>query len=72
MGGLPDGCLVAIVCSGFLFAAVHLGKNPRELLLSLPGGLASAYLAYRCNSWLVPATLHVAVAAVTAALVYLK
>ena len=70
--GLPDGCFVAVVCSGFLFAAVHLGKNPRELLLSLPGGLASAYLAYRCNSWLVPAALHFAVAAVTAALVYLN
>lgn len=70
--GLPDGCLVAVVCSGFLFAAVHFGKNPRELLLSLPGGLASAYLAYRCNSWLVPVTLHFAIAAVTAALVYLN
>lgn len=69
--GLADGCTSAIICSGVLFASVHLGKNPRELLLSLPGGLASAYLAYRTNSLLVPAALHFAVGAVATVLVHL-
>ena len=68
--GLPDGCREAVVCSGVLFASVHLGKNQRELLLSLPGGLASAYLAYRTNSLLDPAALHFAVVAFWTALVH--
>ena len=69
--GLPDGCFVAVVFSSVLFASVHLGKNPRELFLSLPGGLASAYLAFRTNSLLVPAALHFIVGAVATVLVYL-
>lgn len=60
--GLPDGCLLSITVSALLFALVHVGKDPRELLLSLPGGLAQGYLAYRTNSWLVPLMLHVATA----------
>lgn len=70
--GLPDGCTAAVICSGVLFASVHLGKNPRELVLSMPGGLASAYLAYRTNSLLVPAALHFTVGAVATVLVHLR
>ncbi|MFQ5494039.1 MAG: CPBP family intramembrane glutamic endopeptidase [Phycisphaerae bacterium] len=64
--GLPPGCGAAVVCSGLLFAAVHLTKDPRELLLSLPGGLALAYIAYRTNSLLTPFVLHMATAATAA------
>jgi len=60
--GLPDGCLAAVLVSGLLFGAIHLGKDPRELLLSIPGGMALAYLAYRTNSWLTPFALHLATA----------
>lgn len=60
--GLPDGCLPALLTSAMLFGLVHLGKNPRELLLSLPGGLVLAYIAYRTNSWLTPFILHLATA----------
>ena len=56
--GLPDGCLGAVLLSGLLFCMVHAGKNPRELLLSYPGGTFLAYLAYRCNSWHAPYLLH--------------
>ena len=61
--GLPPGCVAAILTSGVIFALVHFGKHPRELLLSLPGGLAQAYIAYRTNTWLVPLVLHLATAA---------
>ncbi len=61
--GLPNGCAAAIVTSGVLFALVHFGKHPRELVLALPGGLAQAYIAYRTNTWLVPLVLHLATAA---------
>ncbi|HEY3242063.1 MAG TPA: CPBP family intramembrane glutamic endopeptidase [Phycisphaerae bacterium] len=60
--GLRDGCLVAILASAALFALVHLGKDSREMLLSIPGGLAEAYLAYRTNSLLTPMVLHLATA----------
>ena len=60
--GLPAGCGVAMVVSAFLFGAFHVGKDPREALLSWPGGLALAYLAYRTNSWVVPLLLHSATA----------
>ena len=56
--GLPDGCLGAVLLSGLLFGMVHAGKNPRELLLSFPGGTFLAFLAYRCNSWHAPYLLH--------------
>lgn len=56
--GLPDGCLTAVIVGGLLFGAVHLGKDPRELLLSIPGGTALAYIAFRTNSWTVPFALH--------------
>jgi len=60
--GLPRGCAVAMVGSAALFGFIHVGKDVRELLLSFPGGLASAYLAYRSNSWLTPLALHLATA----------
>lgn len=60
--GLPEGCVLAIIVSGLLFGMIHLGKNPRELLLSVPGGLLQGYLAYRTNTWLVPLGLHIATA----------
>ncbi len=60
--GLPDGCLPAMMTSTLLFGLVHLGKNPRELVLSLPGGLALAYIAYRSNTWLTTFVLHLATA----------
>lgn len=60
--GLPQGCVFAIVGSGLLFGFIHWGKDARELVLSLPGGVAMAYLAYRTNSWLVPFLLHLATA----------
>ncbi|UCE60116.1 MAG: CPBP family intramembrane metalloprotease [Phycisphaerales bacterium] len=61
--GLPAASLPAVLTSGALFCAVHLGKHPRELLLSLPGGLASAYIAFRSNSWFIPFALHLATSA---------
>jgi len=60
--GLPDGCLPAIVASAMLFGLVHIGKDPRELVLSLPGGVALGYIAYRTNTWLTPFVLHLATA----------
>ncbi len=67
--GLPDGCGVAIIASGLLFGLVHAGKDPRELLLSVPGGIVSAYLAYRTNSWLTPFVLHLATAGTALAMI---
>jgi hypothetical protein len=60
--GLPGGCVPAIVASAVLFSLVHVGKDARELLLSLPGGVALGYLAYRTNTWLTPFVLHLATA----------
>ena len=60
--GLRDGCVPPILASATLFGLVHVGKDPRELLLSLPGGLALAYLAYRSNTWLIPFIIHTATA----------
>jgi hypothetical protein len=60
--GLPDGCVPPVLASATLFGLVHVGKDPRELLLSVPGGLALAYLAYRSNSWAIPFILHTATA----------
>ncbi len=56
--GLRAGCLLPIVLSGVLFWMAHLTKDPRELMLSLPGGIALAFLAYRSNSALVPFLTH--------------
>ncbi len=56
--GLRTGCLLPIVLSGVLFWMAHLTKDPRELMLSLPGGMALAFLAYRSNSALVPFVIH--------------
>jgi hypothetical protein len=66
--GLPEACAWAIVGSAFLFALVHLGKDPREFVLSLPGGAALAYLAYRTNSMFTPLLLHLATAATACAM----
>ncbi len=67
--GLPDGCLLAVLASAMLFGLVHLGKDPRELLLSLPGGVALGYLSYRTNTWLVPFVLHLATAGTACAMI---
>ena len=58
--GLAEGCVFAILLAGPLFGAVHVGKDPRELLLSIPGGIVLGYIAYRANTWLVPLVLHLA------------
>ncbi len=63
--GLPDGCVAAILVSTILFGLVHLGKDPRELTMSLPGGLALAWIAYRTNTWLTTLILHLATAGTT-------
>lgn len=60
--GLPRDCAFAVLGSALLFAMVHVGKDPRELVLSLPGGIILAYLAYRTNSFLTPLILHLATA----------
>jgi hypothetical protein len=60
--GLRDGCLTAMLASAALFALIHLSKDPRETLLSIPGGIAEAYLAYRTDSLLTPLLLHLATA----------
>jgi hypothetical protein len=62
--GLADRCVLVVLASGCLFFVVHIGKDSREMWLSLFGGFASAYLAYRCNSWLAPFALHVATAGI--------
>lgn len=66
--GLRDGCLLAVFASAALFTAIHIGKDPRELLLSFPGGVGLAYVAYRTNTWLIPYLLHAATAAIACAL----
>lgn len=60
--GVPDHGEWAVLASGVLFALVHWGKDARELLLSLPGGIASAYLAYRTDTLATPLLLHLATA----------
>ncbi len=60
--GLPRSCVFAVLGSACLFALVHVGKNPHELILSVPGGVILAYLAYRTNSFLTPFVLHIATA----------
>jgi hypothetical protein len=69
--GLPDGCLFAVLGSAFLFFLVHVGKDSREMVLSLGGGAASAWLAYRTNSCVTPFLLHVATAGATLGLMLL-
>ena len=44
---------------------VHLGKDWREAVLSLPGGIAVAYVAYRGDSWGIPFLLHALTAGTT-------
>ncbi|MFQ5414220.1 MAG: CPBP family intramembrane glutamic endopeptidase, partial [Phycisphaerae bacterium] len=66
--GLPDGCVAAVLLSGVLFAWMHVGKDLREAALSLPGGIAMAYVAYRTNSVLVPLLLHAATAGTACAM----
>lgn len=60
--GLRDGCVGAIVLSALLFGLIHAPKDPRELLLSFPGGAGMGYLAFRSNSLLTPFLLHVVTA----------
>lgn len=56
--GLSDGSVLPIAVSALVFGMVHLGKHPRELLLSFPGGVVIVFLALRCNSWFVPFMIH--------------
>lgn len=58
--GIPEGCVGAMVFQAIVFAGCHANKAPVEALLSLPGGLALGYVAYRCNSVLCPLLLHIA------------
>jgi hypothetical protein len=67
--GLRAGCVPAIATSAMLFGLIHVGKDPRELWLSIPGGVALAYLAYRTNSWLTPFVLHIATAGTACAMI---
>jgi len=62
---LQPGCGFAILGSATLFGLVHVGKDWREAVLSLPGGLALAFIAYRGNSWLTPFLLHALTAGTT-------
>ncbi len=68
--GLPDRCLLAIGGSTVAFFLLHLGKDPRELAVSVLNGILLAYVAYRTNSWLVPFIVH-GLAAVASFLVIL-
>ncbi|MGD2110844.1 MAG: CPBP family intramembrane metalloprotease [Phycisphaerae bacterium] len=67
--GLPAGCVPAVLASAALFGVAHAVKDFRELLLSLPGGVALAFIAYRTNSWLTPFALHVATAGTACAMI---
>jgi len=67
--GMPHGCGLAVFASGLLFGLVHLSKDPRELALSIPGGVAAAFLSYRTNSWLTPFVIHLAIAGTALTLV---
>ena len=62
---LQPGCGFAIIGSASLFALVHVGKDWREAVLSLPGGLVLGFIAYRGNSWLTPFLLHALTAGTT-------
>ncbi len=66
--GMPDGCLIAVFVSALHFSLVHLSKDPRELILSFPGGVILAFIAYRTNSFLVPLIIHLATAGLAYAL----
>lgn len=48
--GLTWVSLFAIVASGAVFRMIHLGKDDLELTLSLPGGVAIAYMTIRSHS----------------------
>jgi len=69
--GLARDCGPAILGSALLFGYLHLGKDFRELALSVPGGIALGWLAYRTDSWLTPFVLHLATAGVTLVLMLL-
>lgn len=69
--GVPERCLGAMVFQAVLFGICHVGKAPAEVLLSFPGGLALAYVAYRGNSLLVPLMVHVATGLTALAFVWM-
>lgn len=48
--GLTGTSLLAILVSGVLFWMVHIGKGGLEVILSLPGGMAVAYVTLRSRS----------------------
>lgn len=68
--GLPRGCLAAILTSALVFGLIHVGKDVRECILSFPGGLAIAYIAYRTDSWLTPFFIHASTAGIAFAMMY--
>jgi len=69
--GLPAHCLFPIVASSVIFGLAHLGKDARELLLSFPGGMILAFMAYRTNTWLTPFVLHLLTAGTACLLIVL-
>ena len=69
--GLASGCIVPMLFSALLFGMVHLGKDTRELILSFPGGLAQAFIAYRTNSWATPFLIHLGTASTALAMMTL-
>ncbi len=69
--GLAPGCVPAVITSGMLFGLVHAGKDPREFVLSVPGGMLLGFIAYRTNSWLTPFMLHLSTAGTACALMML-
>ncbi len=68
--GLPRGCFAAILTSALVFGLIHVGKDVRECILSFPGGLAIAYIAYRTDSWLTPFFIHASTAGIAFAMMY--
>jgi hypothetical protein len=69
---LSTGCLWPILGSACLFGLVHVDKDVRELVLSVPGGAILGFLAYRSNSWVTTLILHSGTAAAALLLILVK
>lgn len=68
--GLDGPAVWAILGSGLVFGYIHLGKHPVELLLSFPGGVGIAYVAYRTRSAWPALVVHLATMSITAAFMW--